>query len=265
MNPNVRKYVIRIAFISLLAASVVLFIDYQNIVQNVPRPFGSLMVLFSIPLFYLLIIIPLYFAAKFNDRILLISYEKPKKILEGILDDDGKYPQIIGISFLISVFVILLIVLMPPESYANALPMENFTSALAATMKIYVQTIQTMFQNGVINIPYGENFNVKILSFFLLSSIGYFYLFFLRQVRKKIRNEEKLTNPKKHRFPGSRSLLIFLYVSAILLLQRIPQLTVSELNNVASWLTTFSILTFSFSTIMIFLEKRVLPRDRKNV
>lgn len=150
-----------------------------------------------------------------------VFYARPKKILEyGIDAKDFVADFIFGcFSMLITTAIITLMLSIPAGTFQNFIPYgENlvFVDEINTFLRNFAEFV---FTKSGVGVPYNENFNINTADFAVLFGMGPGIMIISRGLRRiSIKNNED-SEEEKH--PGSRSIIIFFYVTVFIAMQKI--------------------------------------------
>lgn len=248
------------------------FSNFQHIVQSSNYKFGSYVIFLSSIVFFMVLLIESFFLiAKYKNKIRVAIYEKPQGIIEKSYGNKGiSYLFYFIFSLLTTLMITMLIYILPSNSFVSILPFEDVSESLEQGIQIVTNTTKTMLTPNSISVTYGSDFNRNAVILYSMLFTGPALLYLLKELKKRQDEEpvkksdnESVNEPDEEKFPGSKSLLIFLYVSILIVIPRILSLSQNnQLGLTFGWMPPFITLS-AFTTLIMLVTNLFLNRNRK--
>lgn len=205
------------------------FENIENLIEVFPSYFGFIPIFGTLVLTSITIILIVFSTIRHKDEIKKWSYDKPKGVIEYAVEPDKPKSDLLffSFSFSLSILLIFFLLLIPIEESIETIPFvgDNLKIFLDEFIIEFSKLFDNLFMENSqgLSLSLNSDFVKKILMLSILLSFGPIYFLIIQLFRIHYKNEEKKHNKnldKKKQFPGSGSLVVFLYFVLGLAIQK---------------------------------------------
>lgn len=189
-------------------------------------------------------------------------HEYPRKAIEYSFNSDKSRSDVLFYSYcyLLSFVIIFFLLSIPLEESIKSLPFvgENLGILLQEVIEQVTKLFNGLFTSGGLNLSFDQEFTPKLLVLSFLVSSGTIYMLILKMMRLRIQKITRTELQKKvnKEYPGTGSLVTFLYIVLASLLQKSYFDPDGFFSIWGNWVFLVMLLNLlPFLTILIFFDR----------